>query len=161
MDIILTKCIQYRHHNHPVTLQSRGALEDKNTMLTETVTRLREDVHAADSRRQAVEQEQRLLHQEIADTTRKLSVAEASLEVANKVIECNNEYRNKYSLINVPAYNWPSYIIWLTISYDSPYNLPCYMCVIYGLHWPGLPYNMASTGSTDSTYRYHVIWLTI
>ena len=68
-----------------LTVQTRSAIEDKNTMLTENVARLKDDLRSADSRRTALEQEARQLQSEVSDAHRRLSVAEASLEVANRV----------------------------------------------------------------------------
>lgn len=60
-------------------------LEDKNLSLNDTISRLREDVVSSESRRTSLEQDLRRLNQDHTDMIRKLSVAEATLEIANRV----------------------------------------------------------------------------
>ncbi|XP_023931710.1 ankyrin repeat domain-containing protein 26 isoform X2 [Lingula anatina] len=67
--------------------KSRGALEEKNSSLNETVSRLREEVRASDSRRILLEQEMRHLQQEMTETSKKLTTTEANLEVTVKIKE--------------------------------------------------------------------------
>lgn len=67
--------------------QARAALEEKNSTLQDTITRLREEVRNSENRRSNLEQDIRRLHQEQNDIIRKLSIAEASLDVASKVIK--------------------------------------------------------------------------
>ena len=66
-------------------LQARGSLEDKNNTLQDTIGRLREEVRNSENRRSNLEQDIRRLNQEQNDLIRKLSIAEASLDVAQKV----------------------------------------------------------------------------
>ena len=65
--------------------QARATLEEKNNTLQDTISRLKEDVRNADNRRNNLEQDLRRLNQEYNEMVRKLSVAEATLEVALKV----------------------------------------------------------------------------
>ena len=67
--------------------QARATLEEKNSTLQDTITRLREEVRNSENRRSNLEQDIRRLHQEQNDIIRKLSIAEASLDVASKVIK--------------------------------------------------------------------------
>ncbi|XP_060576527.1 ankyrin repeat domain-containing protein 26-like isoform X31 [Ruditapes philippinarum] len=62
----------------------RASLEEKNTNLQDTITRLREEVRNSENRRSNLEQDIRRLNQEQNDIIRKLSIAEASLDVAAK-----------------------------------------------------------------------------
>ena len=65
--------------------QARSSLEDKNVALNETIQRLRDDLRNAENRKSAVEQELRQAQNQLNDLQRRLSVAEATLEVAHKV----------------------------------------------------------------------------
>ena len=65
--------------------QARAAIEERNTALQETVSRLKEDLHASDSRKSSLEQEMRHLQAELADTQRRLTVAEATNDVTDRV----------------------------------------------------------------------------
>lgn len=71
-------------------LQARASLEEKNTNLQDKITRLREEVRNSENRRSNLEQDIRRLNQEQNDIIRKLSIAEASLDVATKVNESYN-----------------------------------------------------------------------
>ena len=64
------------------------ALEDRNASLNETVMRLRDDIRDLDTRRTSAEQELRRAQMEVTDAQKKLSVAEASLEVSSRVSSC-------------------------------------------------------------------------
>ena len=73
-------------------LQARASLDEKNNSLQDTITRLREEVRNTENRRVNLEQDLRRQNQDQTDLIRKLSVAEASLEVAQKVAlsHCNS-----------------------------------------------------------------------
>ncbi|XP_053377095.1 trichohyalin-like isoform X6 [Mercenaria mercenaria] len=64
--------------------KARASLEEKNTSLQDTITRLRDEVRNSENRRSNLEQDIRRLNQEQNDIIRKLSIAEASLDVASK-----------------------------------------------------------------------------
>lgn len=66
-------------------LQSRVMLEEKNLSSNETISRLREEISGSESRRVSLEQDLRRLNQDHTDLIRKLSVAEATLEIGNRV----------------------------------------------------------------------------
>lgn len=66
-------------------MQARASLEDKNNNLQDNITRLREEVRNSENRRSNLEQDIRRLNQEQNELIRKLSIAEASLDVASKV----------------------------------------------------------------------------
>ena len=65
--------------------KARRSLEDKNSAMNEQLLRLRDDVRDAETRRSNAEQDLRRAQMEITDVTRKSSVTEAALEIANKV----------------------------------------------------------------------------
>lgn len=60
-------------------------MDERNVTLQDTVSRLKEDLHSSDSRRSNLEHELRHLQTELGDAQRKLSVAQASAEVTNRV----------------------------------------------------------------------------
>ncbi|OWF41538.1 Ankyrin repeat domain-containing protein 26 [Mizuhopecten yessoensis] len=64
--------------------KSRLSVEERNSSLTETSSRLREEVRNSDARRSQLEQELNRMNRDYNDLIRKLSVAEASLEMALK-----------------------------------------------------------------------------
>lgn len=53
--------------------------------LNESVLRLKEELHSVDSQRSKIEHEHQHLQKELNETQRKMSVAEASIEVASRV----------------------------------------------------------------------------
>lgn len=61
------------------------SLEEKNSSLMDASSRLREEVRNSEARRTQLEQELSRLNRDYNDLIRKLSVAEASLEMAQKV----------------------------------------------------------------------------
>ncbi|XP_052779650.1 ankyrin repeat domain-containing protein 26-like isoform X20 [Mya arenaria] len=65
----------------------RASLEEKNQNLQDTISRLRDEVRNSENRRSNLEQDIRRLNQEQNDFIRKHSMAEASLDVANKARE--------------------------------------------------------------------------
>ena len=75
--------------NNPITfiisLQVQSSLEDKNQRLLENVNQLREELRSVDNRKSSLEQEMRHLQTEVHDNRSKLSRAEASVEVADRV----------------------------------------------------------------------------
>ncbi len=66
-------------------LQTRSSLEERNASLNESSVRLREDLRSAEERKATLERELRQLQTEHADVSKRCSIAEASLEVANRV----------------------------------------------------------------------------
>lgn len=72
--------------------QSRAALEGENASLTETITRLQEDINNSENKRSTLENDMRHLNKEQNDFVKKLSHAEASLELVQKVRLLSNEY---------------------------------------------------------------------
>ncbi|KAK6177565.1 hypothetical protein SNE40_015641 [Patella caerulea] len=60
----------------------KSALEDKNMALSESVTRLREELRNSDNRRSTIEQDLRKLTQDHTELIKKLSSTEANLTVA-------------------------------------------------------------------------------
>ncbi|KAL5013267.1 hypothetical protein ScPMuIL_007537 [Solemya velum] len=64
--------------------KSRVMLEEKNLSSNETISRLREEISGSESRRVSLEQDLRRLNQDHTDLIRKLSVAEATLEIGNR-----------------------------------------------------------------------------
>lgn len=68
-----------------VSLKARNNLEEKNNNLQDTISRLREEVRNSENRRSNLEQDIRRLNQEQNELIRKLSIAEASLDVVSKV----------------------------------------------------------------------------
>ncbi|KAL3853519.1 hypothetical protein ACJMK2_017054, partial [Sinanodonta woodiana] len=63
------------------------AMDEKTFSLNETISRLREDLRNSENRRSTLEQDLWKLNQENHDMIRKLSLAEASLEMASKAKE--------------------------------------------------------------------------
>ncbi|XP_035827373.1 ankyrin repeat domain-containing protein 26 isoform X1 [Aplysia californica] len=61
--------------------RARASLEERNTSLVEQVARLKEEVRSGETRRATLEQELRRLHEEHSDMVKKLSHAEASLQM--------------------------------------------------------------------------------
>ena len=63
-------------------------MEEKNATLQDTISRLKEEVMNVENRRSNLEQDLRRMNQEYNEMVRKLSVSEATLEVALKVWYC-------------------------------------------------------------------------
>lgn len=61
-------------------------LEERNSTLSEQVSRLKDENRNLESRRNNLEQENQRLNREYTDMFKKLSVAEATHEVSSKVI---------------------------------------------------------------------------
>ena len=60
-------------------------MEEKNTMLNESVMRLRDECRDLETRRSNAETELRRAQMDLADAQKRVSVAEANLEVSQKV----------------------------------------------------------------------------
>ncbi|XP_046574115.1 ankyrin repeat domain-containing protein 26-like [Haliotis rubra] len=73
---------------------SRAALEGENATLTETITRLQEDLNNSEKKKSTIESDMQSLNQEQRDTVKKLSHAEASLEQVHKMKEQIEQERN-------------------------------------------------------------------
>ncbi|XP_071083099.1 ankyrin repeat domain-containing protein 26-like isoform X2 [Haliotis cracherodii] len=74
--------------------KSRAALEGENASLTETITRLQEDINNSENKRSTLENDMQHLNQEQNDFVKKLSHAEASLELVQKMKEQIEQERN-------------------------------------------------------------------
>ncbi|XP_046330977.2 ankyrin repeat domain-containing protein 26-like isoform X3 [Haliotis rufescens] len=74
--------------------KSRAALEGENASLTETITRLQEDINNSENKRSTLENDMRHLNQEQNNFVKKLSHAEASLELVQKMKEQIEQERN-------------------------------------------------------------------
>ncbi|XP_033746672.1 ankyrin repeat domain-containing protein 26-like isoform X15 [Pecten maximus] len=78
--------------------KSRLALEERNSSLTETTSRLREEVRNSEARRTQLEQELNRMNRDYNDLIRKLSVAEASLDMAQKSKDSLEQDRGQLKL---------------------------------------------------------------
>jgi len=65
-------------------LQNQASLQEKNSALTESVIHLKEELRNVDNRRLQVEADIRTVQAELAETQRKLNIADASLHVQSK-----------------------------------------------------------------------------
>ncbi len=65
--------------------QAKSSLEERNASLNENIIRLREELRSAESRKAALEQDLRHAQSELAESYKKCSTFEASLQAANRV----------------------------------------------------------------------------
>ncbi len=65
--------------------QARSVLEERNASLNENMVRLREEMRAMETRKTSLEQELRHAQAECTEINKRLSIAEASLEVTSRV----------------------------------------------------------------------------
>lgn len=68
-----------------VSIKARLNLEERNSSLSEQVSRLKDENRNLESRRSNLEQENQRVNREYTDMFKRLSVAEASQEVSSKV----------------------------------------------------------------------------
>lgn len=74
-----------KHVSFPT--KARLNLEERNSSLSEQVTRLKDENRSLEGRRGNLEQDNQRLNREYTDMFKKLSVAEASHEVSSKVTD--------------------------------------------------------------------------
>ena len=103
-----------------VSIKARLNLEERNSSLSEQVSRLKDENRNLESRRSNLEQENQRLNREYTDMFKKLSVAEASQEVSSKV---------NYTLFRIMYF-----IIKKLLSYNIIYTYfqTCFFLVIIG-----------------------------
>lgn len=77
--------------------QARLVLEEKNAHLNETVMQLRETVRDMEARKSGADQEFGRLQLDLSEAQKKLSVAEASIEVSHRV--AFYFFLNRYTLL--------------------------------------------------------------
>lgn len=69
-----------------ISMQTKVEMQQKNAMLTEALTRVKEELRSAERDRVSLEDEKRRMQTQLTNTQRQIATTEASLESANQVI---------------------------------------------------------------------------
>ena len=80
-----------------ICFKARTTLEERNASLNENLIRIREELRSVEGRKTSLEQDLRRSQNDLTDLSKKCSIAEASLEVANRVCRISYLY-SKYVL---------------------------------------------------------------